>query len=74
MCKHTVDIKIEFIDGIGDSFAECMLCLVANVTLQWRHDWLDGVSNYQPYDCLLNRLFRRISKKTAKLRVTGLCP
>ena len=33
----------------------------------------DGVSNHQPYDCLLNRLFRRRSKKTSKLRVTGLC-
>ena len=33
----------------------------------------DSVSNHQPYDCLLNRLFRRRSKKTSKLRVTGLC-
>ena len=24
----------------------------------------DGVSNHQPHDCLLNRLFRRKSKKT----------
>ena len=32
-----------------------------------------GVSNHQPYDCLLNRLFRHRSKKTSKLRVTGLC-
>ena len=31
------------------------------------------VSNHQPHDCLLNRLFRRRSKKTLKLRVTGLC-
>ena len=29
--------------------------------------------NHQPRDCLLNRLFRRRSKKTAKHRVTGLC-
>ena len=28
---------------------------------------------HQPYDCLLNRLFRRRSKKTSKLCVTGLC-
>ena len=42
-------------------------------TLQWRHNELDGVSNHQPDDCLLNRLFRRRSKKTSKLRVTGLC-
>ena len=34
---------------------------------------LDGVSNHQPYDCLLNHLFRRRSKEASKLRVTGLC-
>ena len=42
-------------------------------TLQWRHNEHDSVSNHQPHDCLLNRLFRRRSKKTSKLRVTGLC-
>ena len=41
--------------------------------LRWRHNGPDGVSNHQPHDCLLNRLFRRRSKKTPKLRVTGLC-
>ena len=43
------------------------------VPLQWRHNDHDRVSNHQPHGCLLNRLFRRISKKTSKLRVTGLC-
>ena len=43
------------------------------VTLQWRYNERDGVSNHQPHECLLNRLFRRRSKKTSKLRVTGLC-
>ena len=33
----------------------------------------DGVSNHQPHDCLLNRLFSQRPKKTSKLRVTGLC-
>ena len=42
-------------------------------TLLWRHNEHDSVSNHQPHDCLLNRLFRRRSKKTPKLRVTGLC-
>ena len=42
-------------------------------TLRWRHNELDGVSDHQPHDCLLNRSFRRISKKTWKLRFTGLC-
>ena len=43
------------------------------VILQWRHNGGDGISNHQPRDCLLNRLLRRRSKKTSKLRVTGLC-
>ena len=42
-------------------------------TLRWRHNDHAGVSNHQPHGCLLNRLFRRNSKKTSKLRVTGLC-
>ena len=42
-------------------------------TLRWRHNGRVGVSNHQPNDCLLKRLFRRRSKKTPKLRVTGLC-
>ena len=41
--------------------------------LQWPHNEPDCISNHQPHDCLLNRLFRRRSKKTSKLRVTGLC-
>ena len=40
-------------------------------SLQRRHNGRDGVSNHQPHDCLLKRLFRRRSKKTSKL--TGLC-
>ena len=32
----------------------------------------DGVSNHQPHHSLLNRLFRRRSKKTSKPHVTGL--
>ena len=42
-------------------------------TLQWRHNGRDGVPNHQLHYCLLNRSFRRRSKKTSKLRVTGLC-
>ena len=37
------------------------------------HNGRDGVSNHQPHHCLLNLLFRRRSKTTSKLRVTGLC-
>ena len=42
-------------------------------SLHWRHNDHDDVSNHQPHGCLLNRLFRRRSKKTSKFRVTGLC-
>ena len=46
----------------------------ANVfSIQWRPYGRDGVSNHQPHDCLVNRLFGRRSKKASKLRVTGLC-
>ena len=42
-------------------------------TLQRRHNGRDRVSNHQPPEYLLNPIFRRRSKKTPKLRVTGLC-
>ena len=42
-------------------------------SLLWRHNGRETVSNHQPHDYLLNRLFRRRSKMTWKLRVTGLC-
>ena len=41
--------------------------------LQWCHNGRDSVSNHQPHHFLLNRLFGCRSKKTSKLRVTGLC-
>ena len=50
-----------------------LLCDMASISLQWRHNGCDGISNHQPHDCLLNRLFSCKSKKTSKLCVTGLC-
>ena len=47
--------------------------LLSVQALQWRYNGCDGVSNHQPYDCLLNRFYWRGSKKTSKHRVTGLC-
>ena len=46
-------------------FIQCTC--VKNWALQWRHNGSNGVSNHQPHDYLLNRLFRRRSKKTPKL-------
>ena len=59
----------------SDSFdcAHLPTPLIKAYTLLWRQSGLGYVSNLQPQDCLLNRVFRRRSKKTSKLRVTGLC-
>ena len=43
------------------------------VPLKWRHIEHDSVSNHRRLDGLLNCLFGHRSKKTPKLRVTGLC-
>ena len=42
------------------------------ITLRWRYNKRDSVSNHQPLHCLLYRLFRRSSKKTSKLRVSSI--
>ena len=44
---------------------------LALCSLQWRHNRRGSVSNHQPHGCLLNRWFRRRSKKTSKLRITA---
>ena len=49
--------------GSGNSLALNIEKKMA-ITLQWRPNGHDGVSNYQPHHCLLSRLFRRRSKKT----------
>ena len=45
---------------------------IVNNALLWRHNEHDGISNHQPHDCSLNRLFRGRSKKTSKLRIAGI--
>ena len=36
---------------------------LCSISLRWRHNDHAGVSNHQPHGCLLNRLFRRKSRK-----------
>ena len=60
--QHPIDISLKLL--IQD---------YSRISLQWRHNDCDGVSNHRRIDCLLNRLSRRNSKETSKLRVTGLC-
>ena len=47
--------------------------LLNAAVLRWRHIGRDDVSSHQPHGYLLNRLFRRRSKKTSKLCVTDFC-
>ena len=50
-----------------------ILYFQSDAWVQWRHNERDSVSNHQPHDSLFNCLLGRRSKKTSKLRVTGLC-
>ena len=66
--KHGSFVKCEYDSNSIIKYRSCL-----GVSLQWRHNGRDSVSNHQPFDYLLNRLFRRRPKKIPKLRVTGLC-
>ena len=46
---------------------------VLGMRVHWRHNERDGDSKHRRLHCLLNCWFRRRSKKTSELRVTGLC-
>ena len=73
--KHIFDSTNDYVSNYGVSvllLLSARACCWAT-SLRWRHNGCDSVSNHQSHDCLLNRLFRRRSKKTSKLRVTGLC-
>ena len=64
--------------GLSNGFSsvrchQCWCLVECTFKTDFGYNGPDGVSNHQPRDCLLNRLFRRRSKKTSKLRVTGLC-
>ena len=47
------------------------MVVILRVSLQWRYNERNGVSNHRRLDCLINCLFRLRSKKTSKLHVTG---
>ena len=82
-CQNMCCLHIEVIGyhmSWAKSFPNISLCSVAImdwsivlIALQWHHNGCDGVSNRRPHHCLLNSLFRRRSKKTPKIVVTGLC-
>ena len=66
----TVRGQIDVSEIQGSRFAAGLRLMKS---LHWRHNEPDDISNHQPHGCLLHRLFRRKSKKTSKVRVTGLC-
>ena len=75
-CVFVGNIIIDKLFGflrISGSCSRRLRILFDCQALQLRHNEHDIVSNHQPHDCLLNRLFGRRSKKTSKLRDTGLC-
>ena len=61
------------VNGFAIRLPDMWLLIYVGITLPWHHNGRGGVSNHQPHDCLLNRLFRHSSKKTSTFRVTGLC-
>ena len=68
--KHTGKIDHHQINAEHHTVQTVNIFLV----IQWRHNNKhDGISNHQPHNCLLNRLFKHRSKKTSKHRITGLC-
>ena len=74
LCKHSaIPLQISRYDIITLSSCFGLKLTHAFCTLQWRNNGHGSVSNHQPHDRLLNRLFSRISKKTLRPRVTGLC-
>ena len=76
-CSSSIANALEFLQYSIKPLISYITIAPSNIrcpkSLHWRHNDNDSVSNHQLHGCLLNRLFRRRSKKTSKLRVTGLC-
>ena len=70
-----LDIRHQFMKYINLVIHSCRFILDVNhcvvseentEILQWRHNERDGVSNHQPHECLLNRLFKAQIKENIK--------
>ena len=67
-----IPIEVAYMRPSGFSLRSVRVCMRDyGTSLQWHHNGHDGVSNHQPHDCLLKRLFVRRSTKISNLRVTG---
>ena len=63
---------INLILQLGDCSVGTYVFIVCGIPLHWHHYERDGISNHRRLNCLFNCLLRRRSKKTSKIRVTGL--
>ena len=57
--------------SVGTDYLWWIHLCPCSIPISWHHNEGHGTSNHQHLDCLLTRLFRRTSKRTSKLRVTG---
>ena len=79
-CTKPSKCNRNFIVNLRVIFCEVYNVTLSNIdkshktskTLQWRHNGRDSAWNHQPHEWLLNRLFRRRSKKTSKLYIADL--
>ena len=78
--SYMVYWALDHFSGIFASSDYCFLlimdmtcCNVPPLSLQWRHNECDGVSNHRRLHGLLKRLFRHRFRKTSKLCITSLC-
>ena len=51
--------------------AEYVASVIKRWSLKWRHNQHDSFSNYQPYDCLFNRLFQAPRRWNLCVELTG---
>ena len=73
---NTLDTNVNQYDKMGDKIESVIFkyLKIEEFTLLWRHNEGVGVSNHQPHDCLLNRLFKAQIKLNIKaLRHWPLC-
>ena len=71
LCASPADLywsRDKMADILQTTFSKAFSCLTIDLfmSLQLRYNERDGVSYHQPLDCLLDRLFRRRSKKIFK--------
>ena len=72
MALSLIVAKVWNMLNVFDWIVDATNTLEETHSLQWRHNERHGVSNRRRLDCFLNHLFRHRSKKTPKLRVSGL--